>query len=141
VKRIAATFALLFATLLPLLAVGSAHAAAVDTVSHDTVHSADASPAGIQDTCDFGLCGHVYNDDDFYVLKITNHWPGRSDSGTWRWLLPGQSYGGRGGTEDADGLFVPSGCTATIAFVQKLGGPAWYRVYNGQHIHVTDISC
>jgi hypothetical protein len=140
-KRFAVMIALLFASLVLLPAVGSAHAATAHTAKHDMVRLVDASPAGIQDTCWGGwLCGHIYNDDNARVLHITNHWPGRENPDYWRFLNPGQSYGGRDATEDADGFFVPDGCTATVAFVQRLG-PGWHRVSNGQHIHVTDISC
>jgi len=97
--------------------------------------------AGTEGTCSFfgTLCGHIYNDDDQYNLRITDNWGAYWDPSTWRTLAPGQNSDGIG-VKDADGLYVWSGCTATIAFVQTLG-PGWYKVYDGQHIHVTNISC
>jgi hypothetical protein len=44
------------------------------------------------------------------------------------------------GVKDADGFRINSGCRGTVAFVQDLG-PGWYKVYDGQHIHLTDIVC
>lgn len=85
------------------------------------------------------LCGHIYNDDNNQNLRITTNWGRYSDPATWRTLHIGQSSDDIG-VKDADGFMIPSGCRGTVAFVQDLG-PGWYKVRDGQHIHLTDIVC
>jgi hypothetical protein len=89
--------------------------------------------------CTLGLCGDIYNDDNNQNLRITDDWPNRGSSSTWITLRPGEESDDYG-VEDADGFFIPSGCTGTVAFVQDVG-PGWHRVHDHQDIHLTDIVC
>lgn len=129
-KRLFATIAALVSGLLLLSGV----AAADPAVRED-------APVGALGNCSLGgwLCGHIYNDDNNQKLRITTNWGKRTDPDTWRTLRVGQSSD-EIGVKDADGFRIPKGCTGTVAFVQDLG-PGWYKVYDGQHIHLTDIVC
>lgn len=114
-----------------------------DTVlAHPDVRLVSSSPpVGVLGNCSLGgmLCGHIYNDDNNQNLRITTDWGKRSNSATWRTLKVGQNSK-EIGVKDADGFWIPKGCFGKVAFVQKLG-PGWYKVYDGQHIHLTDIVC
>jgi len=163
-KRVIAVMALLIVSLLQPSVVGNAQGPveglgvqdfapamsvadsdepeATNAPSHEDVRLVSmSSPVGTYShRCTIKLvCGHIYNDDDRYSLLITDNWAAFWDAGTWRILYPGQNSG-QIGVQDADGLYVPLGCVATIAFVQQVG-PGWYKVADPQHIHVTNMVC
>jgi hypothetical protein len=124
-----------------LLFSGAAGADTAVVAREDVQLVSSEPPVGALGNCSLGglLCGHVYNDDNNQNLTITTDWGRYSDSATWRTLRVGQSSD-EIGVKDADGFRINSGCRGTVAFVQDLG-PGWYKVYDGQHIHLTDIVC
>lgn len=130
------------AALVSGLVLSSGVAGADPLVAHEDVQLVSSSPpVGAFGNCSLGglLCGHIYNDDNNQNLRITTDWGNYSDSDTWRTLYVGDSSDDIG-VKDADGFMIPRGCTGTVAFVQDLG-PGWYKVFDGQHIHLTDIVC
>lgn len=142
-KRLIISMGLLLAgLLLPSTAANAHEMAGMPGRGQDGRLADSAAPVGIQLHCSGKLCGHVYNDDDVYNLRISDNlgaWNTPQWPLTWHILMPGQNSVGIG-VVDADALYVPAGCTATVAFVQQLGGPAWYKVLGGQQIHVTNLT-
>lgn len=134
--------ALLLAGLLVPSTLATAHGMTDTTSYRDVQFVSSSAPVGIQFHCPIGTaCGHVYNDDNVYNLRISDNlgaWNTPQFPLTWHILMPGQNSVGIG-VVDADALFVPDGCTATIAFVERLG-PGWYKVFGLQQIHVTDLT-